>query len=122
MSKSDRKPGKVLMDGAKATPTPGPWEFNIKEMCVIDADEYVICNVKYAFQEDHYTANGRLIAASPDLYAALAAVRDSFGDNEHAIEWAGRESNFTESRLGFFLSAATVRLLFAAIAKADGAK
>jgi len=82
-----------------STPTPGPWD--IIDQYIIAADESVIC------QWESYTEepNARLIAAAPDLLAALKGIVAGVNDAH-------------DSRP--LIRAAEVRAARAAIAKAEG--
>jgi hypothetical protein len=68
--------------------TPGPWSFDEAERQIWNVDtEIPICEIWYARQEDHYAANARLIAATPDLLKALEAVlnHDREEDSEDIV-------------------------------------
>jgi hypothetical protein len=79
--------------------TPGPWD--IIDQYIIAADESVIC--QWGSYSD---ANARLIAAAPDLLAALKALSAGLHDG------IDMKAN---------IKAAEVRAARAAIAKAEGA-
>jgi hypothetical protein len=57
--------------------TPGPWTWNgTFPIRIIDAEGFVVCDGIIPREED----NARLIAAAPDLLAALKYLLDNQGD------------------------------------------
>jgi len=72
--------------------TPGPWRFTLGGLPrVISADGTTICGVHRIGRHtgNHSVAaveaNGRLIAAAPELYAALSAISEMMGPAENAV-------------------------------------
>lgn len=66
--------------------TPGPW-FNARDLwaCITTAPlgfGDVIAEVSRTPPDDEQRANARLIAAAPDLLAALILAQDTLGDLE----------------------------------------
>ena len=62
------------MTESKQAPTPGPWTIDPEGEVVVSiegADGSVICDVHGASNDPLCYANARLIAAAPDLLAAL---------------------------------------------------
>lgn len=51
--------------------TKGPWEYNECESCIEVPTKCVLADVLEDFSDDELVANGRLMAAAPDLYEAL---------------------------------------------------
>lgn len=103
-----------------AAHTPGPWRFQIHESA--NGDEIygfeVLTSVKRElvyFDADGRSeteANARLIAAAPDLLAALEGVRDILGTAESNASGRGDEWDYVGPR---------VVAARAAIARATGA-
>ena len=61
--------------------TPGPWGYQLGS--IIDREGYLIADVRSRFDdgkggEDYHQANARLIAAAPNLLAALEAMIREF--------------------------------------------
>lgn len=94
---------------ALAGHTPGPWRYYRDEPCtdetwpiVVDKDGGIVANVNFETGPDHPAtrkmpcmANARLIAAAPELLAALTECITSegaacFGDMKHHPEWMQR--------------------------------
>lgn len=102
-----------------AQPTAGPWTFKIRsqtnECCgkVMSATAYVSADtghkeIAVLYSQDNQESNARLIAAAPDL---LAALKDMTAIFERAAQLSGCGREFIEIRT------AEAR---AAIAKAEG--
>jgi len=68
-----------------STHTPGPWRIapHSKWLLKIETADRVICDGFSGSHEDY--ANARLIAAAPDLLAALARLVESPGVNEDML-------------------------------------
>jgi hypothetical protein len=72
------------------THTPGPWIFGRDSLCVITPTGQLIADLgeSYRVIEDEIQHDGRLIAAAPDLLAALekiVAVNGSTGGAEAIV-------------------------------------
>jgi hypothetical protein len=88
---------------SETTHTPGPWV--VEGDWVTDvATDGNICEVSMPSSEDEaeQAANAHLIAAAPDLLAALRRFMD-YGD---VFQWSGKQSPYSQA--------------LAAIAKAEG--
>jgi hypothetical protein len=71
----------VSIDTKTPTFTPGPWMFEGDEVTATDGDVLVAdLSLFSSVAADEWQANGRLIAAAPDLYAALKLYVDHYGD------------------------------------------
>lgn len=62
----------------KVAHTPGPWsnDFNVE----ISVGHKSICGMRFPFDEEEHQANAWLIAAAPDLLAALNALQANPND------------------------------------------
>ena len=81
--------------------TPGPWTtYNHSECCRVYAGHHFICIVdKHDNETDNNVvlANAHLIAAAPELLAALQhLMRYDFGDSEGAIKARAAIAKATE--------------------------
>lgn len=97
-------------------PTPGPWT-NEAGM-IVAPDGEVVCQLWSKREEDYENAeaNGRLIAAAPDLLEALKAMDDLIEKLWGAVPW-GKTFNLPVAEL----NAAPLQAK-RAIAKAEGKK
>lgn len=71
------------------THTPGPWGYDGTGCVYSDAlpkDDCVIAELLYA--DGDWEADGRLMAAAPEMLAALCEARDAFA----ALDWEGDEN------------------------------
>ena len=53
--------------------TPGPW-FNDHNMEIRAGEWHSICGMRWPFDDPEHIANAALIAAAPDMLAALQAI------------------------------------------------
>ena len=94
--------------------TPGPWDQHDYNVCIGFRGEHCITykpnRTPPAVKSSEYTANARLIAAAPDMLAALKELVDIGGADQHgfAKTWTLRDNEALSYRLR------------AAIAKAEG--
>lgn len=88
--------------------TPGEWEFGVSVPTWITCGNLHIATVAKAFDGDFSPANGCLLAASPDLYAACKAIA--------TLPTSAAQHN------GVLVPLETIAALCAALAKADGAE
>lgn len=119
-SPSPTEPARVP-DGGAAMHTPGPWRVSDGAMRYIVADGHMgpLCDIRSRLDypgmdpivADTLDANARLIAAAPDLLAAVVAAD---GAVKYAMAAANSEADY--ERL-----CAVQDALWAAIAKARGA-
>lgn len=94
----------------KTNHTPGPWTVNGKTVKSVDhGHHYTVARVDNPkFTPEANAANARLIAAAPDLLAALRALTAVVESYEYGRPWPGRpHAQMDEAR--------------AAIARATGA-
>jgi hypothetical protein len=93
--------------------TPGPWKFDQTTGAVSmdDGDvEALVATVNFeSVSERQANADGRLIAAAPDLYAALVEAKQEM--------WLVARHNWT---MADFKNWASVQQIDAALEKADG--
>lgn len=76
------------MTNDKGKHTPGPWEVSKNGVYVVSRfAHFNICRIKSELHDDSITeistANARLIAAAPDLLAALRDMLNNFGGNDN---------------------------------------
>lgn len=98
--------------------TPGPWrvDHDMDGDFVIGSDAKPIIAITNLDHEDD-EANGRLIAAAPQLYEALNVVLTITNQDDGGRTW---RNNAHGSRLGVFLTYAQLSAIEAALAKAKG--
>lgn len=66
--------------------TPGPWKAGTKSVTAPETEDRLAMDVRlYGGNSDDHRANARLIAAAPDLLAALNAMLTHMGMDED--EW-----------------------------------
>ncbi|CAB3931578.1 hypothetical protein [Achromobacter insolitus] len=61
--------------------TPGPWGHRNGRIFSVDREELTIANVARAADGDYSPANGLVLAAAPELLAALEQMLDAFVDD-----------------------------------------
>jgi hypothetical protein len=71
----------------QATHTPGPWKEK-RKLAIYSADDEPICAVFPAETEARSKADARLIAAAPDLLAALETIAAGNTDPGRMVEIA----------------------------------
>ncbi len=71
----------------QATHTPGPWKEK-RALAIYSADDEPICAVFPAETEERSKADARLIAAAPDLLAALETIATGNTDPARMVEIA----------------------------------
>lgn len=100
-----------MSDTKQVEHTPGPWKSG---GCVVwESDGDLICDlISFGSKRDNDTieANARLIAAAPDMLAALKVARLEFAD---MAETAGDDDHFNEGGSAY----EAIQLIKAAIAK-----
>jgi hypothetical protein len=97
--------------------TPGPWSTDGKwskewDGVCINAGHFVVATAQYLGGTDPASANARLIAAAPDLLAALSAI---FNQSHPRAAYVGGKAK------DYIVSKDLVDAARAAIAKATGA-
>lgn len=75
--------------------TPGPWEPDIRlaQALVVDSNGNAIADIarhefsdtEQSYSDECIAANARLIAAAPDMFDALRAIVDAYGDQDSLL-------------------------------------
>ena len=75
--------------------TPGPWEPDIRlaQAMVTDSNGNAIADIarhefsatEQSYSDECIAANARLISAAPDMFDALQAIVDAFGDQDSIL-------------------------------------
>lgn len=58
-------------------PTPGPWWFDGREVMTVPRGDIKICKVHPISEDDDGSANGKLLAAAPDLLKYAIKVMET---------------------------------------------
>lgn len=107
------------------THTPGPWKQGKTDPLNVSVNGTIICRCAAVSWENVGRANARLIAAAPDLLAALKVERERFDAVLEAIEQMSDGGDMTNLAfhyriVGLFTKTGDGDLMRAAIAKAEG--